>query len=81
MKTISQREFRNDSAEVMRQVSQGASFRVTNRGTPVAVLAPIESRPGDEFTLREGSGLMEFPEGVRVPESTADVLAELRGDR
>lgn len=81
MKTISQREFRNDSAEVMRQVSQGASFRVTNRGTPVAVLAPIQSRPGDDLTLREGSGEMVFPQGVKAAESTSEVLAELRGDR
>lgn len=81
MRTISQRELRNDSADVMRQVARGASFRVTNRGTPVAVLSPVEDRPGDGLTLREGTGRMEFPPGVRTSESTEDALAELRGDR
>ena len=81
MKTISQRELRNDSAKVMRQVTQGASFRVTSRGTPVAMLSPVEGRFGDELTLREGSGEMEFPPGVHTSESTAGALADLRGNR
>lgn len=81
MKTVSQRELRNDSANVMRQVTRGASFRVTSRGTPVAVLSPFESRPGDELTLREGTGVMDFPPGVHTSESTEETLAELRGGR
>ena len=81
MRAISQRELRNDSGKVLRQVAQGKSFRVTNRGAPVAVLSPLEGHPGDELTLREGTGQMEFPPGARVLESTEDVLAELRGDR
>ncbi|WP_168211813.1 type II toxin-antitoxin system Phd/YefM family antitoxin [Ruania zhangjianzhongii] len=81
MKTVSQRELRNDSGEVMRQVQQGASFRVTSRGVPIAHLAPIEEDPLQELTLREGTGVMEFPPGSQVPESTEDVLSELRGDR
>lgn len=81
MKRISQREFRNDSAAVMRQVAQGSSFRVTNRGTPVAVLSPITERIVDELTVREGTGNMEFPPGAVVDDSTQNALAELRGDR
>ncbi len=79
MKSISQRELRNDSARVMREVQRGESFRVTSRGTPVAILSPLEEHLLDELTLRPGTGIMEFPPGVHVAESTAEVLAELRG--
>lgn len=65
----------------MRQVVQGSSFRVTHRGTPIAVLSPLGSRQGDELTVREGTGDMTFPPGVHVEESTDDALTELRGDR
>lgn len=40
MSTISQRELRNDSGEVLRRVEAGESFTVTRRGVPVAVLVP-----------------------------------------
>ena len=38
--TISQRELRNDSGEIMRRVEQGERFTVTRNGTPVADLIP-----------------------------------------
>lgn len=50
-KTISQRELRNDSGEVMRAVAAGESFVVTTNGVPVARLLPFERRrevPRDE---------------------------------
>ena len=81
MRTISQRELRNDSAAVLRKVAQGESVRVTTRGTPVALVSPIADRPVDELVLRRGTGDFSLPRGVHVEESTADVLAELRGDR
>lgn len=81
MRAISQRELRNDSATVMRQMTQGTSFGVTSRGTPVATLSPIEARPSDELTLREGTGEMDFPPGVHIAESIEDALAALRGAR
>jgi prevent-host-death family protein len=81
MKTISQRELRNDSGAVLRQVEQGATFRVTNRGTPVATLGPVDVTPADELTLREGTQVMAFPPGLRIAERTDDVLAESRRHR
>lgn len=78
---ISQRELRNDSAKVMRRVQEGASFRVSSRGTPIAVISPIEHNAVDDLTVRDGSGVPEFPERVRISETTEDILAELRGDR
>ncbi len=39
--TISQREFRNDSGEIMRRLDQGETFIVTRNGTPVGELTPV----------------------------------------
>jgi prevent-host-death family protein len=38
--TISQRELRNDNAEIMRRVEAGESFTVTRNGKPIADLVP-----------------------------------------
>src|SRR5699024_413682 len=81
MKTISQRELRNDSGQVMREVQRGASFRVTSRGVPVARLTPLLEDSLAELTLREGTGVMEFPPGLLRTETTGEALAELRGER
>ncbi|WP_104435576.1 type II toxin-antitoxin system Phd/YefM family antitoxin [Kineococcus xinjiangensis] len=40
MQSISVRELRNDSGQVLRKVSEGASFVVTSNGQPVAELSP-----------------------------------------
>lgn len=41
---ITQRELRNDSAEVLREVQAGHRIVVTRNGVPVAELRPIEPR-------------------------------------
>lgn len=41
---ISQRELRNDSAAVLREVQAGGSVIVTRNGVPVAELRPIQPR-------------------------------------
>jgi prevent-host-death family protein len=38
---ISQRELRNDSGEIMRQLDQGETFVVTRNGVPVGELTPL----------------------------------------
>ncbi|GBE63904.1 hypothetical protein MFM001_03660 [Mycobacterium sp. MFM001] len=38
---ITQRELRNNSGEIMRQLDQGASFVVTRSGVPVGELSPL----------------------------------------
>ncbi|MDZ7752463.1 MAG: type II toxin-antitoxin system prevent-host-death family antitoxin [Gammaproteobacteria bacterium] len=43
-KTITQRELRNDSAAVLREVQAGQTLVVTRNGTPVAELRPIQPR-------------------------------------
>lgn len=39
-RTITQRELRNDSGEVMRALDRGEQFTVTRNGTPVGELVP-----------------------------------------
>jgi prevent-host-death family protein len=41
---ITQRELRNDSAAVLREVEAGETLVVTRNGTPVAELRPIRPR-------------------------------------
>lgn len=41
MKTIPQRELRNDNARVIEAVASGETFVVTRNGVPVAELRPI----------------------------------------
>jgi prevent-host-death family protein len=38
---ISQRELRNESGKIMREVDQGESFVVTRNGVPVGELTPL----------------------------------------
>jgi prevent-host-death family protein len=39
--SITQRELRNDSGEIMRRLDQGESFVVTRNGVPVGELTPL----------------------------------------
>lgn len=43
-RVITQRELRNQSAQVLREVEAGRTFVVTRNGTPVAELRPIRPR-------------------------------------
>jgi prevent-host-death family protein len=43
-KKISQRELRNDSAAVLREVQSGNTITITRNGVPVAELRPIQPR-------------------------------------
>jgi antitoxin (DNA-binding transcriptional repressor) of toxin-antitoxin stability system len=41
---ITQRELRNNSGDIMRQLDQGESFVVTRNGIPVGELSPLRRR-------------------------------------
>lgn len=47
---ITQRQLRNDSGEVMRELDRGESFVVTRNGAPVGELRPLARR---RFVPRE----------------------------
>lgn len=82
MKTISQRELRNDNAEVIRGVEQGETYTVTRRGMPVARLVPFT----DEVDLRcdrPARKRLSFValQRVQTKQTTDALRTELRGDR
>jgi prevent-host-death family protein len=82
VRTISQRELRNDNAVVIRAVEQGETFTVTRRGVPVARLAPVQ---GDD-DLRCVGRASARPDYVhrsrpRLDIDVAGILADLRGER
>jgi antitoxin (DNA-binding transcriptional repressor) of toxin-antitoxin stability system len=43
-RTITQRELRDDSDDIMRQLEAGETFVITRRGMPVGELVPIRRR-------------------------------------
>ncbi len=81
METISQRELRNRSGEIMRGLERGHSYRVTNGGQPVGILAPITTSPIEERIVRAGTQNMAFDEGAHVSRDTTDLLREDRDRR
>jgi prevent-host-death family protein len=43
-RSITQRELRNESGEIMRGLDRGESYVVTRNGVPVGELTPVRSR-------------------------------------
>jgi prevent-host-death family protein len=52
MRTISHREMRNQSGEILRQVAAGESIRVTNHGEVTALIVPPASDPLTDLVAR-----------------------------
>lgn len=82
MKSISQRELRNDNAEVIRGVERGETYTVTKRGVPVARLSPLTA-DSDLRCVRPARrrGTYAAMPRVEADVATASVVGELRGDR
>jgi len=87
MEQVGIRELRQNLSAWLRRVRDGEAFEVTDRGTPVAVLAPLP-RESDPIALLEGRGqLARRGDGtpfsvptLRSPRSTKEILGELRDD-
>lgn len=86
MTTISHREMRNNSSEVLRRVERGEAFTITNRGEPVARLIPVQRNVLDEL-IAKGEVRMptrswadyEPPERREGTAASAEILADIRG--
>jgi prevent-host-death family protein len=88
-RTIGVRELRQRASEVLRQVEQGATFEVTDRGRPVALLGPLPEasplqrlRDSGDVALGRGK-LSELGPPLELPrasERPSQVLARLRRD-
>lgn len=52
MKSVTHREMRNQSAEVLRRVESGESVIVTNHGRAAAIISPVGRAPLEELAER-----------------------------
>lgn len=85
MERLSQRELRNESGRVLRAVSEGHSFVLTNNGVPVGRIVPLDA-PAPALAIarparREGGWAALAIERKTTTKSLADTLDELREDR
>lgn len=88
MASVGVRELRQRASELLRRVAEGESIEITDRGRPVAVLAPL---PADPLARLIAAGDLEpsdgdiaaLPEPLLVPAGTelpSAALARLRHD-
>lgn len=83
MTTITHRELRNNSAEVLRRVCAGEAMEVTNRGVVVAYLSPA-STPALPFPVsrpaRRNGGWSALAK-VALDRPVREIVDEEREDR
>lgn len=89
MRTISQRELRNNSGEVLRAVAAGESILITNNAQPAALLTPVPTTTRERLLsagrlvpAKQRFDARPLPQRRPAPTS-ADELLELdrSGDR
>ena len=87
MATVGVRELRQRASELLRRVEAGETIEVTDRGRPVAVLAPLpEAGPLEQLrasgeVIPAAGSLSNLPEPLPLPpgkESPSVMLARLR---
>ncbi len=89
MASVGVRELRQRASELLRRVQAGETIQVTDRGRPVAVLAPLPDT--GPFERLQAAGLVASPtldvgdlaDPLVLPDGTptpSAVLAELRVD-
>lgn len=80
VKTISQREMRNESGRVLREAEEGETFVVTRHGTPVARIVPNNDVEAGVRPARRPARF-SVADLVHIDESIAEILTDLREDR
>jgi len=55
MQTVSAKDLKNHTGEILRRVRAGATVAVTNRGRRVAVIAPLSTAAEEQAHGKEGS--------------------------
>jgi prevent-host-death family protein len=87
MATVGVRELRQRASELLRRVAVGETIEVTDRGRPVALLAPLpEAGPLEQLraageVISATAGFSDLPDPLPVPagkESPSVILARLR---
>lgn len=85
IESLSQRELRNESGRVLRAVSEGHSFVLTNSGVPVGRIVPIDA-PAPTLNIarpakREGGWAALAMTRKTATQSLSEILDDLRADR
>ncbi|BCW74794.1 type II toxin-antitoxin system prevent-host-death family antitoxin [Arthrobacter sp. FX8] len=88
MTTIPHRELRNQSSKILERVKNGETIDVTNNGEVAATLIPPAASPFERLLLsgsvrQAAESPVDFQLLQRVTSDvgTADIIADLRGDR
>ena len=88
MTTIPHRELHNQSSKILERVKNGETIDVTNNGEISATLIPPSASPFERLLLAGQvrpavKGPVDFQALPRVTSEagTAEILADLRGDR
>jgi prevent-host-death family protein len=88
MNRVGVRELRHNLSAWLRRVRDGEAFEVTDRGTPVAVLAPLPRENDPIALLAERGQIAQRGDGtpfgvptLRSPRLTEEILDELREDK
>ncbi len=86
METVSHRDLRNRSGEILRRVEAGETVQISNRGKPVALVSPLTSRGLDALVSEGGARRAIAPlstlSGIRRTSSardTAEIIRDTRG--
>ena len=83
--SLSQRELRNESSRVLREVSEGHSFVLTNRGVPVGRLIPVDAPAPGLKVVRPAKRVGGWSDlGIkrkRSERSVRELIDEQREDR
>jgi prevent-host-death family protein len=77
MTKVASRDLRNHTAEVLRQVSEGAHVTVTVNGTPVAELSPVRAMRRASISKRD---LIVLLANHQADPGLRDDLAALAGE-
>jgi prevent-host-death family protein len=89
MMSVGVRELRQRASELLRRVGQGETIEITDRGRPVAILAPLpEGSPMEQMRASgdldaDTADLDDLPEPLTLApgvEPPSDTLARLRRD-
>ena len=84
MRTVTHREMRNSSGEILRAVAAGETIRVTNNGRIAALIVPPPADPIAELVdrgrARPAIAPRRFSEIVRAQSdlTTAEIIEDLR---
>ena len=86
MKTITHREMRNNSADVLRRVAAGETLQVTNNGRPAALIVPIGKEAieraiadGAARPARAGLDTLRAIRRTKGAKTSAEIIEDVRG--